>query len=146
MTDQNLKNYLESVTKFTQGRSYESVVLEHGRSYAPPVRPRPKGIRKQRARRCFQWAYHYADEHDWKYVEGFARCKIVPFPVHHAWCIDKDGNIVETVWPESGLEYFGIEFEMDFIHKVMLDTKMYGIITSLSRTFCDKYFSQKKVR
>jgi hypothetical protein len=42
-----------------------------------------------------------------RYVEGYA---LNILPVHHAWCVDEAGTVVETTWHEPGLAYYGAVF------------------------------------
>lgn len=56
---------------------------------------------------CFRNAAMYAVEHGLRYVEGYAAGII---PVHHGWCADDDGNVVEVTWKEIGSIYYGVEF------------------------------------
>jgi hypothetical protein len=68
---------------------------------------------------------------DLTYVEGFA-CRIIP--CWHAWCVTKDGIVVDPTWRYAKNEinlyndYFGIPFKLDFVSKMIVKTKMYGIL------------------
>jgi hypothetical protein len=59
----------------------------------------------------------------YSYVEGYAMGVI---PVHHAWCVDKDGNVIDTTWSATervpgtmrakvGTWYFGVEFDLGYV-------------------------------
>jgi hypothetical protein len=57
---------------------------------------------------CFRNAAMYALEHPGMlYVEGYATCYI---PVHHAWCVSKQGTVQELTWDKKGAAYFGVSF------------------------------------
>lgn len=56
---------------------------------------------------CFRNAAMYAIDHKLRYVEGYA---VSIIPVHHAWCADKDDNVIEVTWDKVGTGYFGVEF------------------------------------
>jgi hypothetical protein len=56
-------------------------VVEHGRLYVG--RSRPKGYRKQAAKKCFYNAGRFALDDRGIYVEGYASHR--GNPVHHAW-------------------------------------------------------------
>ena len=58
-------------------------------------------------RACFQNARAAAKRYGWQYVEGMANYII---PVHHAWCVDKQGNVKEVTWENAGNLYFGVVF------------------------------------
>src|SRR5688572_20901429 len=73
--------------------------------------PRPQGIRRLAEKRCFENAFRRARERGWHYCEGLALWRI-KFPIHHAWCVDERGLVVETTWPERGAEYRGKVFPL----------------------------------
>lgn len=107
----------------------EDFVLRHGRSYTPARLP--QRIRRMTIKQCFANCTRLALRHeDLTYVEGFALNII---PVHHAWCIDADGNVVDPTW-EYGehLEYFGVAFSTTYLRSVFSDErkKFYGLIDS----------------
>jgi len=135
----DLKQYLLSVGKITTQKTYESIVLKHGRAFQAPAHPRPKGIRKGRNKLCYMNSYHLTEQ-SYRYVEGFAIANIsVQIPLQHAWVIDERDNVIETTWPESGLEYYGIIFDRELVDKVMLELRVYGIMDFRSKTFRDKF-------
>lgn len=131
-----LQSYLKFVAEQIGAMSYEAVVLKYGQSYPAPAIARPKGIRKGKDGECFANAYHVAADKGWQYVEGFARSIIF---VHHAWVIDDRGNVVETTWKEPGTEYYGIPLDMQFIHQVFLETRVYGVLNAKSETFMKRF-------
>lgn len=77
-------------------------------------RPRPLGVGKLEDKHCFENAFRVAQEYGWRYCEGvaFERERFGPLPIHHAWCIDERGFVVETTWPEAGSEYRGKVFAL----------------------------------
>lgn len=84
-------------------------LLQHGTFYEPRVLP--KRYRRGPIKACFYNSAMYALNNMSKgvrYVEGYAASII---PVHHAWCIDKDGKLLELTWDTPGTAYFGIEFK-----------------------------------
>jgi len=135
----DLKKYLLSVKKITTQKTYESIVLKYGRAFEAPAHPRPKGIRKGSNKHCFMNSYRLTKQ-GYRYVEGFAIANIgVQFPIQHAWVVDDKDNVIETTWAESGLEYYGIIFDREFVNKVMLELKVYGIMDFRSKTFREKF-------
>jgi hypothetical protein len=85
-------------------------LLQHGVWYKP--RPLPKRIRRGMPRACFGNALMLAARHEYKFVEGYAvpALETVLIPVHHAWVIDSEGNVIDNTWSKTGLAYFGVEF------------------------------------
>ena len=57
---------------------------------------------------CFRNAALYAELYGLRYVEGYAQSII---PVHHGWCVDSFGKVVEVTWDSLGSAYFGVEFK-----------------------------------
>ncbi len=77
---------------------------------------------------CYRNAALLMMEHpELTYVEGYA-CGAV-LPVHHAWCVTKQGEVIDTTWPyhEEDL-YYGIPINREFLLGNMLRTKRYGIL------------------
>ena len=137
--------YLEAIKNMTskmKAPSIEGIVLEHGRPFVSPAQARPKGIRKGEDRMCFMNSYHLAMQTGWTYVEGFAISDVVPIPLHHAWVIDRAGMVIETTWETAGVEYYGIPLDTSFMHKVMLETKRYGILDPYSPSFRKRYLTR----
>jgi hypothetical protein len=83
-------------------------LAEHGRYFTPA--PRPKGIRRRAAQACFRNAATLViDRPDLTYCEGIARkVSSAAFWVHHAWCIDADGRVVDVTWQPEGVAYYGV--------------------------------------
>ncbi len=63
----------------------------------------------------------------WSYVEGYATSFM---PIHHAWCLDQDGVVVETTWPEPAEEYLGIIIPLPRLRQSLLETGYTGVMPS----------------
>ncbi len=107
-----------------EGRGFESVPWRtwHGRGY-----------RRGPERQCFKNAHELA----WRvpeltYVEGFATCGLLP--VHHAWCSDAEGRVVDPTWREKDRravkewEYHGIPLRLAWVDAVTFDKGTYGVL------------------
>lgn len=107
--------------------SIEAFLLAHGKHYKP--HSRPKGVKLGPAKLCFMNAFLLANDNPdaYTYVEGFAVPKGIGLPLEHAWCVDKDGNVIDNTWGDA-TEYFGVPFKIDAIRRVLLDKGTYGII------------------
>lgn len=79
---------------------------------------RGRGYHKMRLRQCFQNAFTMSlIRPELTYYEGFAWAGLIT--VHHAWCVDDQGLVVDPTWrksaqrdlPETEWEYFGIGFD-----------------------------------
>ena len=127
-----LMEYLEAVTKMfpkeakREGREYSSVeefVLKHGKFYTP--KELPKNVLEGKVKDCYMNAWHLATERkDLTYVEGYAASVI---PVMHAWCVDKQGNVIDPTWG-TGKAYYGVPFTTDYIMKTAMRRKYFGIL------------------
>jgi hypothetical protein len=103
--------------------SMEDFVLQNGKQW-------PIGTAKLKlgpAGSCFQTAANYALRWPARYIycEGFAR-GIIPF--NHAWLLDTGGRVIETVWRDGGVDYFGIAVRYDYLSKALQRQKFYGLI------------------
>lgn len=119
-----IKDYLEMVTSVTRKAANmdkvayagpTDVVLQHGRAWEPfSALQFERGERQQ----CFANAQRLALLHsDLTYVEGYAMSVI---PLHHGWCVDRDGRVVDTTWDALPREYFGVPILTRYVRKLAL--------------------------
>lgn len=102
-------------------RSAEAFVLAHGRPW--PWRPPPADLAWGRPRRCFENAATLAGAlpERFGYVEGFASGPMLPLAVQHAWCVDREGFVVDITWRGEGAAYFGVPFRRASLGKVLAE-------------------------
>ena len=78
----------------------------------------------------------------WTYVEGFEiGMEDFRLPFQHAWVVDDTGAVIETTWETPGFEYYGIPLELPFIHRVICETKVYGVLDRRSETFRKRFYA-----
>lgn len=83
------------------------LLLERGRFFLPAERPDSVSRLKQKA--CFENAFLLASQSsELVYVEGLAVWS--GLYLHHAWCVDARGVVVDPTWPEAGSAYLGLPF------------------------------------
>jgi len=133
---ESLNKYLGMVSSLSV-RSAEHVVLKHGKYYNP--QKLPKGYKMGKQKECFSNAYHMSQKTGMTYVEGFAVPDFIDLPIHHAWVVDKNGNVFDNTWKTPGVVYFGIPFDDMFVSSVLSETGTFGVITFQSSVFRDKY-------
>ena len=115
--------------------STEELVLAEGRNWEPqplpkdaePWRGEPQECYSNAAKAVLGMSGLFAHP-DWRYVEGYALAKDIPFPVAHAWAVDQDDRVIELTWPDAGLEYRGIEFDHDRLRGILLKREMFGVL------------------
>jgi hypothetical protein len=132
----DIKEYLEHCVRIQRSnakqtdvmdRSPDAFVLRHGRSFEYG-RTEIYGAEKQ----CFCNAALLAlDNPDLTYCEGYVECFI---PIEHAWCIDKQGRVIETTLrsQERVGKYFGVPIKTDFLRRQMLADERYGVFGWMS--------------
>lgn len=97
-------------------------VLQEGTWYDAPTEPH--GYPQGAPRMCFGNAIDAAVLHGLRYVEGYAASAVVPdMPIHHAWNLDPDGQLVDVTWGAwdgtgrcvvpVGAAYLGVEFSVE---------------------------------
>jgi len=108
-------------------RSPQDFILKYGKPYRNRI-ALPKGIEQGKAGECFKNAALLAIENpSLIYCEGVANSII---PTEHAWCIDKDGNVIDNTWlPEWKPSYYGVAFKTKFLLHLIWEQDYYGIIT-----------------
>jgi hypothetical protein len=84
---------------------------------------------------CFQNAAQLAiADPSLTYYEGYAVGRTA-LPIHHAWCIDEDGEVVDTTWREEGEDpgewsYLGVGFQTPFLCRVIHEKETWGVLDS----------------
>jgi hypothetical protein len=115
------------------GTTIRSFMLDHGvacymgeQSFAGP---------RQEPGMCYMNAYRAAAaDRSLTYVEGW--CHMGLIPIEHAWCIDRDGQVIDPTLREAS-GYFGIPFRWRYVQRTALRTGVYGVIGLTNRKLLD---------
>jgi hypothetical protein len=132
----NIEKYLKISIKFAKkcNRSkigsytcIEEFVYRNGQLFTNIIFPENLIIGKMKE--CYKNAALLCMENkNYFYVEGYA-CGIIP--VMHAWCIDKDKNVIDPTWNDGG-EYFGIIIKKRFLMDSLVKKRVFGLIDDWS--------------
>lgn len=108
-----------------KGDSFGSFILKHGRPFTTAALP--EGIKRGQMGECFCNATQLMwRRSDLIYCEGYAAGII---PVLHAWCVTKDGVVIDNTWDEpEKCGYFGIPFRREFVNRFTRRSGYYGLI------------------
>jgi len=106
----------------------DDLIRREGRPFQP--RPLPSCYSRRTPNQCFKNAYDMLlEDQNLRYVEGIATSGVLP--VHHAWNIDENDEVVETTWqwredyrPQA---YYGIVIPDDLVMTVVDATGYYGL-------------------
>lgn len=133
-TATSVKEFLTHYTAMARGIAHpwqeingyccmEEFVLKNGREFT--YQPRPKGVKLGTPQECYKNAARLAMRNELlTYVEGYA---FGVFPVMHAWCVNKDGIVIENTW-EEGEGYFGVPIKTKYLMHSIYKSQYYGVI------------------
>lgn len=99
--------------------------LRHGRPLGKPYEYGPQ-------KECFSNAARLALDHPYAltYAEGYAGREDLPIEFRHAWCVDRDGLVVDPTW--RGVterdEYLGVQIPLQMLLEIQTRTEQYGVL------------------
>ncbi len=133
--EEELKSYLISVDKISGGNSVESYVLRHGRFCNPT--PKPKEIKYGDVKECYSNATHLVWENPDKYTyfEGYAFPDFANIPIHHAWVVDRNNNVIDNTWKSVGAAYFGVPVKLEDLNNVLFESGTFGFLDFSKKSF-----------
>jgi hypothetical protein len=86
-------------------------ILQHGK-FNEKIIPYPRHLFCGAQKKCFGNSMILSVLTGFKYIEGYALASVMPFPIHHAWNEDPEGNLIDSTWRNTGLAYCGVEFSV----------------------------------
>jgi len=92
----------------------------------------PRSIKRGTPKQCFENSTHLVIDRDGlRYVEGYAMREDICFPFLHAWCIDRDGRVVDVTLTEpEKYQYVGIVLTRTKLLAEMMKNTYYGVLDS----------------
>ena len=104
----------------------EEFVLSEGQNFKPATLP--EGVERGTIKECFCNALLLVldSDDDLIYCEGYADGSVIP--VHHAWCVTRDGVVIDPTWRNLGAEYVGVPFKVEWVREAVFKRGSYGII------------------
>lgn len=119
------KAYLQQLAEL--GSLVGDFYLLLGHEFEPAALP--SDLRRGVPKQCYANAGNLAlGRPDLVYCEGFA-LKAGLFPMHHAWCVDPCGRVVDPTWehPEAN-QYLGVALSSRFLMEHLDETGVWGIL------------------
>lgn len=106
----------------TKGSFYETVSTDWSGGFTP-----------MKPKECFSNAVELALKNDFLYCEGIAVSSDLMFPIHHAWCVDTEGEVIDPTWrrpKEKIVRWFGkgLVFKPLKALDIMCENEYYGVL------------------
>ena len=97
--------------------SFYELVLELGQEMKPTRTPKELiGQTKNCYYNCLELAF---ENPQLTYCEGYTFSNKIPFPIAHAWILNKSGRVIEATWEEPAQAYIGIAFSIAFVKSIL---------------------------
>ncbi len=112
-------------------KSVQRLILETGNLFIKKLEPSPfRGKPKQCFQNCFEALLRHSG---FIYCEGYTIDDKLPIPILHAWLVNDASEVVDPTWNDkdsTGLTYFGVALNDEFVIDFSIRTKHYGILES----------------
>lgn len=117
---EELRAFVARMAEYESGFGACRAISKYGMEF-PPRGVKPAWLKIGQPRDCFNNATRYAAvRDDVYYAEGYALEPDLPIPVHHAWLVDVNGNVIDPTWKDTTNHvYFGIPFKREFLRDLL---------------------------
>jgi hypothetical protein len=132
---------MEEFTKmldFFPDHSIEHFVRKEGEPFTVPDRPPQIDIMEPK--QCFmnaakKTAMTFSDDEKYDYVEGYVIDTKLPFPIHHAWLVERGTDKVAdpTMGWRPTAAYYGVRMSRTYVRRKLVENGYYGILTDGTR-------------
>ena len=61
-------------------------------------------------------------------------------PIQHAWVVNSDNVIAEVTLDKLEDEYYGIVIEESYLHKAMIESRVFGVLDMSNKVFRERFF------
>lgn len=134
-------DYLQRRAEWMRGRqqgwrysSMEEYVIENGQPFIFQPLPAIYVSHKGRWKECFANAFRLAMARDeLRYAEGYAM-RDGSFGMHHAWCVDAQGRVVDPTW-DFPADYYGVIYDLAYVGKVVSKKGVFGVIDNWTEDY-----------
>lgn len=129
-----ITTFLRLIAQARDDRCLETVLLEHGQAWPWEPGPLPTAIRRGRRRECYRNALMLTiSDRSLVYVEGWALMPECGVPIHHAWCVNTTGRVIDPTWHGvgddlPGREYFGIAFAYPYVARCAVNRPQFSLL------------------
>lgn len=114
-----LRQHVAILAQLRKGKPcMDSLLLTYGRVFEGA--PCPEQYAGHPMKMCFKNCLMLmASSPELIYCEGYAMPEGIDFPIHHAWLLDEEGNVIDPTWtdPEGAL-YVGIPFDANYLFEL----------------------------
>lgn len=92
----------------------------------------PRGIRYGAQKQCFKNATHLVSRRpQLEYVEGFVLAGGLPMAIHHGWCVDALGRVIDNTLKDAPDNwYLGVTFRRSVVGEEIARSGTYGLLDS----------------
>lgn len=141
---QSLLNQLQAIAQMKKGSrkdfdffGQEDFVIQKGKDFKSQKYPEKYKGHRGKAKLCFTNAFNLSQRFpELIYVEGYGMSPKIPLAIHHAFCVDKEGGVVDPTWDsQEEIAYFGVEFKQEYVVETILRTEHYGILENWTEGF-----------
>ena len=110
--------------------------------------PLPPNYSRGIPKNCFQNSARLANKRrSLYYYEGFVIRQDIGFPIHHGWCVNKAGQVIDvTLDQPQDCEYIGVQFTFDDIKRWRSpnSTSLFDTMRGININLCEYLLNQPK--